>query len=294
MKMMWHSEPGYLAFSKMSGHGNDFIVVDNMSGEFDIAWYLCARQWCERRRSIGADGILVLEPSDQADFNLRIFNADGSEAEMCGNGARCAAAFALERNIADSPLKFETLAGIIEALVDEKNVSIKLTDVQKSEGGRIITLERGRVVPFHFIDSGVPHAVIFMKDAEDASVLKGPLMAIRDDDIREIGREVRFHSLFSPRGANVDFVEIVGPDRIRVRTYERGVEGETLACGTGIVASAIAAAMIGGTTVESLTVEVAGGELSVRFRDQNSYYSDVWLSGEISWVYEGLAPLHEE
>ncbi|MCK9274251.1 MAG: diaminopimelate epimerase [Syntrophales bacterium] len=294
MRKICGSGENYLNFSKMSGHGNDFIVIDNMAGTFDVQWPVFARKVCERRRSIGADGVLLLGKDDHADFSLRIFNADGSEAEMCGNGARCAAAFALESEIADSPMTFHTLAGDIIALVDKEDISIKLMDVKKTEGNRIVTVRKGTVIPLYYIEVGVPHAVILMKDLQESSILKGPLMAVHAEDIVDLGREVRFHSVFSPRGANVDFVEIINSDRIRVRTYERGVEGETLACGTGIIASAVTASLMADKKTEALTVEVPGGELEVRFQDQGSFFSDVWLAGKISWIYEGVTPLFKE
>lgn len=265
-----------ISFSKMSGHGNDFIVLDNRLGSNHLNWKECASQWCERHTSIGADGLLVIEPSTVADFRLRIFNADGSEAEMCGNGARCAARFAVEHGIAGSFLSFETLAGIINARVVHDRVSINLTDPSELRGE--VTLNSGDTTLVLFpINSGVPHVIIFRDCVIEMSV----------DEVDQIGKYVRFHKAFKPNGTNVDFVEVMGPRLIRVRTYERGVEAETMACGTGAVASAIISHIYKKIGDPPIAVQMPGGVMVVDFQKENDYIKDVWLMGDVKRTYEG-------
>lgn len=260
----------------MSGHQNDFIVIDNTDKRLFLEWQKHASIWCHRRLSVGADGLLIIEPSKRADVRLRIFNSDGSEAEMCGNGARCAAVFASARNIADSPMTLETRAGIIKASVSGNNASIQLTDPQLEKGEITLDVDGETLILYH-INTGVPHAVLFVKD----------LWNISDEDIRRKGRCIRFHRIFEPEGTNVDFVEIEGPGNIHVRTYERGVEGETMACGTGASASALITHLYKGGGKPPFTVKVPGGTLKIDFNETDSRVKDVWLAGEVTWAYKG-------
>ncbi len=260
-------------FTKMSGTGNDFIVVNAYRLASDMDWSGFARKYCPRLTGVGVDGILVLGPSDSADFNYRIFNADGSEAEMCGNGARCAAAFAVKHGIAGPSMRFNTLAGVVQAKVDPKDVSIRVTEPRDLCKSISIGLESG-LTEVHFVNTGVPHAVIFTSDLDAVPV-------------DTLGRTVRTHSRFSPAGTNVNFVQVAGPDRIRVRTYERGVEAETLACGTGAIASAVISHATGNVTGASVQVHMPGGDLKIEFTAQNGEYHDVWLTGEVSFIFTG-------
>jgi diaminopimelate epimerase len=260
----------------MSGHGNDFIVVDNRVKKFLMDWKEAAVAWCERRKSIGADGLLLIEKSDVADFKLRIINSDGSEAEMCGNGARCAAVFACHEKITGSDMTFETLAGVIEASVYGDRASVKLTDPEDIRNEIYLNIE-GEKVPVYFANSGVPHAILFKEDVS----------GLPADYIRRTGRAVRFHTAFSPEGANVDFVQIAGPDRIIVRTYERGVEAETMACGTGAVASAVISSKFKNIDGSPICVEMPGGTLTVSFKNKCDHFTDAWLEGKVKWVYKG-------
>jgi diaminopimelate epimerase len=262
-----------MEFTKMSGTGNDFIVIDSFHRSFDIDWSVFARKYCVRKISVGADGVLVLGPSDSADFAYRIFNADGSEAEMCGNGARCAAAFAVEHGIAGRHMRFKTLAGIVEAKVNPGDISIRVTEPYGLEKN-IAIAAGGRQISVHHVNTGVPHTILFTGELDTLPV-------------DTLGREVRVHPRFSPAGTNVDFVEVVGKDSIRVRTYERGVEAETLACGTGAVASAIISHAAGKVDARSVRVGMPGGILKIEFTSRNGDYSDVWLTGEVSFVYNG-------
>jgi len=262
-------------FTKMTGTGNDFIVMDARETSLGVDLSILARKVCTRRVSIGADGILAIEESGVADFILRIFNPDGSEAEMCGNGARCAALFAYHNGIASTPMQFETLAGLVEARIQgEDLVSIKMTQPKDIETGiELDVLDKRFMV--HSINSGVPHAVVFIDDVENVQV-------------DEIGRAIRMHQRFMPEGTNVDFVQVLKPGVIRVRTYERGVEKETLACGTGAVASAIISHWLKQCSDPVVTVEMAGGRLYVDFLETGGLYRDVWLKGKVERVYEGV------
>lgn len=262
-----------IEFTKMSGTGNDFIVVDAFHLTFDADWSEFARKYCPRRTGVGVDGLLVLSRSDSADFNYRIFNADGSEAEMCGNGARCAAAYALRHGFAKEHMRFNTLAGIVEARVTPQDVSIKVTEPKDLQTGIGIEVEsRNEVV--HFVNTGVPHTVLFTSSLDTVPV-----------DV--LGRKIRTHPRFSPAGTNVDFVQVSGNEKIRVRTYERGVEAETLACGTGAIASAILSHATGNVPHSCVHVSMPGGNLKIDFTSSNGEYQDVWLTGEVSFIFTG-------
>ena len=189
----------------MSGTGNDFIVIDSFHQPIDIDYAQFARKYCARKVSVGADGVLVLGPGDGAvDFTYRIFNADGTEAEMCGNGARCAAAFAVERSIAGRHMRFKTLAGIVEARVNPEDVSIRMTEPHGLHKDIAITAE-GREAVVQHINTVVPHAIWFTSEIENYPV-------------DALGRDVRTHPFFSPAGTNVDFVQVMESGGIRVRT----------------------------------------------------------------------------
>jgi len=264
----------------MSGHGNDFIVIDNRSEDIITNWSERASVWCKRRTSIGADGLLIIEPGKAGDFRLRIFNADGSEPEMCGNGARCAAGFAMEKGFAKSQMVMETEAGMVGAFVKDKMVAIQLTAPSSSEDKNFLDIDDTHI-PFYSINSGVPHAIIFRDRVAEMPA----------DEVTKTGYAVRSHPAFEPAGTNVDFVEIIGPGRIHVRTYERGVEGETLACGTGAVASAIISSRFKGVGEPPIQVEMPGGILTVDFKSEGNSFEDVWLKGKVEFVYEGKIAL---
>jgi len=262
-----------MAFTKMSGTGNDFIVVDAFHAPGEADWPALAARFCPRRTGVGVDGLLVLSPDGEVDFAYRIFNADGSEAEMCGNGARCAAAFALRHGIAGKSMSFRTLAGIVEARVNPEDVSIRVTDPKDLR--RDITLEvDGRTLSAWSVNTGVPHAVVFTDELDAVPV-------------DSLGRAIRRHPAFSPAGTNVDFVQRVSGSSIRVRTYERGVEGETLACGTGAVASAVVSHAAGRVSGSSVEVSMPGGGLKIGLSTDNGEYTDVWLTGEVSFIFTG-------
>jgi diaminopimelate epimerase len=263
----------HLKFVKMSGAGNDFVVADNRSGDFPSDAATIARI-CHRRFGVGADGVLLVEPSKTADFFMRYYNADGSEAEMCGNGARCISRFFVERcGTKSREVKFETKAGLIEATVLGEQVRLKMSEPRELALRRSIQLKAGPR-EYHFINTGVPHAV-FLTDNADREMV-GP-----------VGAEVRHHKDFAPRGTNVDWVQTLGDNSIRVRTYERGVEAETLACGTGVVASAIVASLVGQVQRPVQVTVQSGRVLEVDFTRDGEVFRDVFLTGPAEFVFAG-------
>ena len=263
-----------LEFAKLSGSGNDFILIDNRSrGLRPEELPEIARRLCRRRVSVGADGLIAIEDSKKVDFSWRFYNADGSEAAMCGNGGRCAARFAFEKRICGAMLSFETLAGIIHAEVKGRGVKLELLPPKGLKKDIMIDLDSD-AVRVDAIHSGVPHVVIDTDDLDRWDVLR-------------IGRSIRFHPLFQPEGTNVNFMRKEGPSKISVRTYERGVEGETLACGTGSVAAALIGALRYGL-VSPVSVKTRGGEvLTVYFEHTPEGFKGVFLEGGTTWVYDG-------
>jgi len=265
-----------LTFMKMSGAGNDFVVADNRSGQFRADPSAVARI-CDRRFGVGADGLLLVEPSKTADFFMRYYNADGSEAEMCGNGARCIARFYSDRcGNGKRDLRFETRAGLIGAVVDGDRVRVTLSAPRDLRLRQTLQLSSGPR-EYQFINTGVPHAVFFTDDADREMV-------------QNVGAEVRHHQDFAPRGTNVDWVQSLGGRSIRVRTYERGVEGETLACGTGVVASAIVAHVVRGTALPVVVTVQSGRVLEVDFQRTGEEFRDVTLTGLAEYSFEGVLP----
>jgi diaminopimelate epimerase len=261
-----------LEFYKMTGGGNDFILIDNREGKVDAdALRPFIPRICRRRFSVGADGLILLEHSATAHFRWRFFNADGSEAEMCGNGGRCAARLAHHLGIAPADLTFETRAGLIKAQVKEKAVYLTLPPPSDIRLG--ISLPIGeQEVSIDFVNTGVPHAVILAPDLQQVDVIG-------------LGRQIRRHEAFQPAGTNVDFIS-VDNGRVAIRTYERGVEDETLACGTGAIAAAIIAGMRG-LTSSPATVITRGGEPLTIYYQGAGKITEVSLEGEVRMIYHG-------
>jgi len=265
-----------IAFTKMSGSGNDFVIIDNRepvmenSAKRDFVSKICVP-----KLSVGADGVIFVENSDNADFKWDFYNADGSSAEMCGNGGRCVARYAYERKIAPKKMSFETTAGIITAEVKGSHVRIKMTSPEDLQRNLEIDVN-GKAFKVDSLNTGVPHAIVYSDD-------------IANEDIRGIGRGIRIHSQFSPAGTNVCFVQKQGENDLRVRTYERGVEDETLACGTGVVASALLSSLTG-LVKPPVRVQTQGGEfLTVGFEKTNGDgdFGEIFLEGSAKIVFEG-------
>ena len=264
-----------LPFVKMSGTGNDFILIDHRKPRIALeVMPEFARLVCRRRFSAGADGLIFIEDSDKADFKWLFFNGDGSEAEMCGNGARCAARFAYMQGIASAHMRFETLAGIIEATVSDMNVSVRMTEPKDFQREQTVEVE-GNDLVMHSVDTGVPHAVLFVEDFSQV-------------DVRKLGSLIRHHREFMPAGTNVNFVQKLEGEALKVRTYERGVEDETLACGTGAVASALVFALLGEADSPVDIVTSGGDRLTIIFdllEDRTA--TNVFLKGPAHVVYTG-------
>ncbi|MBI3991398.1 MAG: diaminopimelate epimerase [Candidatus Omnitrophica bacterium] len=261
-----------IAFVKMCGAGNDFVVIDNRNVKVPRLKRF-AQEVCDRKRGVGADGLLLLEKSNRADFKMRIFNPDGSEPDMCGNGARCIAFYANRNRAASDKMTFETRAGLISAGVKGKNVKLKLNgplkpalDIKLNIDGKTLIVSR--------INTGVPHAVVFVNNLTSVNV-KG------------LGKKIRYHKRFSPAGTNVNFVKVSGKHSISIRTYERGVEDETLACGTGSTASALISSLVKGV-ISPVNVNTYGGDiLKIYFEKSGEGFKNVFLEGKVKEVFEG-------
>ena len=263
-----------ILFYKMSASGNDFILIDDRNKGLDSEGIRpFVQQVCRRRFSVGADGLILIESSTRAHFKWRFFNADGSEAEMCGNGGRCVAKLAHLLGIAPAQLSFETQAGIIQAEVTTTGVKLKMTEPYNLRPQIDLNL-KDQSIQGGFINTGVPHLVRLVDDLEGYPVV-------------EVGKQIRFHPEFSPAGTNADFVKIISPDRIAIRTYERGVEDETMACGTGAIASALMASVWKGMG-SPVAVETYGGEvLTIFFQRTGEGFSEVYLEGPAKVIYQG-------
>jgi diaminopimelate epimerase len=261
-----------LKFTKMNGAGNDFVVLDNLDRRLQLGAGEIA-QLCDRHRGVGADGVLIVEPpANGADFRMRYYNADGGEAEMCGNGARCFARFASRITGRQGEISFETPAGIIRAACEGENVKLEMSEPHDLVLDRDVQLATGNLT-VHSVNTGVPHAVVFVND-------------ITKVDVRGLGAALRYHADFAPKGTNVNFVQVGQP--AIVRTYERGVEDETLACGTGVVAAALILHAKHGAA-SPVSVKVRGGDtLRVSFEgDGDGAYRNVCLTGPADFVFDG-------
>ncbi|MBW1766095.1 MAG: diaminopimelate epimerase [Deltaproteobacteria bacterium] len=268
-----------LEFWKMNGSGNDFILIDNRDGKVaEEEMDRLVERICRRRESVGADGLIFLTKSDHCDFAWRFFNPDGGEVKMCGNGGRCVARFAHLRGIAGPKMTIETLAGPISAEVMGRMVKLLMPDPSGLEMDIDLTHEPGWL-SVDFINTGVPHVVVQVKELADHPVV-------------EQGRAIRYHPMFSPEGTNADFIKIIGSDLIVIRTYERGVEDETLACGTGAIASALVASARGAVSPPVKVRTKGGEELQIHFQKEGNNFRQVWLEGSTSIAYQ--AQLHEE
>jgi diaminopimelate epimerase len=267
--------PFPIPFTKISGTGNDFIIIDHRQpflGSVDLPEF--ARLVCRHKFSAGADGLILIEEDESEDFRWQFFNADGSRAEMCGNGARCAARFAHRLGIAKETMRFRTKAGVIAAEIVGPGVKITLTPPTDLQMERSLDLgELSKTV--YSVNTGVPHVVCFVDDLSQVPV-------------SEWGRIIRYHKAYQPAGTNVNFVQATAAG-LSVRTYERGVEGETMACGTGAVASALIATKIG-LAKSPVKVTTSGGEELVIHLQGQEAASDmpaVYLEGPAKIIYDG-------
>lgn len=262
-----------IPFWKMHGSSNDFILVDDREETFPLADSAWLNRIGSRRTGVGCEGVILIQPSEHADFRMRFFNPDGNEAEMCGNGARCVARLAHDLGVAPDRMSFDTAAGRIGAEIRGDRVLVKMTEPTGWRMNQSLVLE-GADVAYHFVDSGVPHAVVQVPDVSAA-------------DVHRLGSGIRHHADFSPRGTNANFIEITGANDLAIRTYERGVEAETLACGTGIVAGALIAGRLG-TVAPPVRVHTAGGDtIEVDFTPTGDGATNVTMFGPAEYVFQG-------
>ncbi len=258
----------------MHGAGNDFVMVENLDGSVRLTTEQIARL-CHRRFGVGADGLVLLEkaPSKELDAQMIYFNADGSRADMCGNAARCFTAFALAHNVGTPlGLSFRTDAGDLTSREKGGQYTVDMTPAFDTRLNFNLNLSTGPAL-LHYTNTGVPHVIKFVPEVEKI-------------DIVAEGSELRYHKEFSPKGANANFAQVIG-NGVIVRTYERGVENETLACGTGVAAVAIVAHLVH-NVAKPVPLKVAGGDtLSVDFRVEGDSIEAVTLTGPASFVYSG-------
>lgn len=252
-----------IEFYKYQGTGNDFVVIDNRSQRLDRTDKSLAQKLCDRKFGVGSDGLILIENHENHDFEMVFFNPDGSQS-MCGNGSRCAVKFAQYLGIIDNETTFQSTDGVHQASIEGDIVRLSMHDV---EGSKINSY------PEHFtINTGSPHYVIFASN-------------IYDKDVKEEGAAIRYSDEFVEEGINVNFVEKQSQDQITVRTYERGVENETLSCGTGVTACAIAHVLHGGAS--PVKIETLGGQLTVEFELEEGSAKNVWLIGPAKNVFKG-------
>ncbi|MGB8353880.1 MAG: diaminopimelate epimerase [Chthoniobacteraceae bacterium] len=266
-----------LTFTKMNGAGNDFVLVDNRDGKLQLD-AKTIESLCDRHRGVGADGLLMVEPAaNGADFRMRYYNSDGGEADMCGNGARCFARFANRLATPRPEVSFETPAGVITAEFLGDLVRLGMSEPKDLRLNDTITVENDSVA-VHSVNTGVPHAIVFVEDLDKV-------------DVQRMGAAIRYHAHFAPKGTNVNFVKILDENTVAIRTYERGVEGETLACGTGVVASALITHELKGASTP-VGIRVKGGDLlQVGFEKSAAGYSNVTLTGPADFVFDGQIKL---
>ncbi len=253
-----------LQFYKYQGTGNDFIIIDNRKQLFPKNNAKRIAQLCDRKFGIGADGLILLELSELHDFTMAYYNADGNISSMCGNGGRCITAFAKKLKIINFKATFEAIDGIHEATITKNTVSLKMIDVSDV-----------KIFDNHlFLDTGSPHHITFVDDVKNVNV-------------KITGRKIRYGAPYFKKGANVNFVQKINNTTFKVRTYERGVENETLSCGTGVTAVAIASHKAKKTTTNSITLKTLGGDLEVTFENKDTHYKNVYLKGAANLVFTG-------
>jgi diaminopimelate epimerase len=259
-------------FTKMVATGNDFIAIDARKPDFNTMLSTLAKRLCHRRTGIGADGLLVVETSKTADFKMRIFNPDGSEPDMCGNGSRCIALYAKQQGIARASMSIETKAGLLSARVSGNKVKINMTDPKGINLDMKLRL-KDKTYRLHYINTGVPHAVYYVNN-------------LHTIDLDCFGKAVRYHKMFMPEGVNVNIVKAGNNSSLTIRTYERGVEAETLACGTGAAASALISSCLK-KFKSPVRVRAKGGDLTIYFKREKNIFHDVFLEGEAKTVFTG-------
>ena len=263
-----------IPFWKMHGAGNDFVLIDDREQTFPDTDHDLIHQLARPKYGIGCEGVILIQPSESADFQMRFYNPDGGEVEMCGNGARCVARLAHEIDAAPRKMRFDTVAGLIHAEVLKHNqVQLTMTEPKDWALNRELDLD-GQKLPYHFVNSGVPHVVLVVEDLAHA-------------DVANIGAAIRYHAQFQPAGTNVNLIEITGPDSLSIRTYERGVEAETLACGTGMVAAGLVAGSLGLVSIPVKITCASGDILQINYEASEHGATNVTLTGPAVHVFKG-------
>ena len=252
-----------LSFFKYQGTGNDFVMIDNRQGFFPKNDTKLIARLCDRRFGVGADGLILLENDETSDFKMVYFNADGGESSMCGNGGRCLVAFAHYLGIIEKETTFNAVDGLHYATLEGDLVSLKMINVDDIQEKPAYT----------FLNTGSPHHVQLVEDVQQCNV-------------QQEGAKLRY-GLYGQKGSNINFVEQLDGDTFRVRTYERGVEDETLSCGTGVTAVALAMHKLGKTSANTVKTTTLGGELSISFEQQNGGYINIFLKGPATQVFKG-------
>jgi len=252
----------FIQFFKYQGTGNDFIMIDDRQEVFDLENHELIARLCHRRFGIGADGLILIRNHAEADFEMVYYNSDGHLTSLCGNGSRCAVMFARQLGIVENDCFFMTVEGILNAKIENGLVHLQMPDVK----------DVGSFDDHLFINTGSPHHICYVND-------------IKNYDVFSRGRQIRYSNLYGEKGANVNFVSEEAADKIFVRTYERGVEDETLSCGTGVTAAALAQGFKGAPS--PVTVKTPGGELKVRFEKTGDGFKNIHLIGPAVMVYEG-------
>ncbi len=253
-----------IEFFKYQGAGNDFVIIDNRNDIFPRDNYDLIQRCCDRKFGIGADGLMLLENDTNTDFKMEYFNADGRPGSMCGNGGRCIVAFAKSLGIFENVTKFEALGENYQATMSGNEVSLRMIDVNEIE-----------VFDKHvFLDTGSPHHVEFIENLSEFNVV-------------DQGRKIRYGAPYNEAGTNVNFVEKLNKNTFGVRTYERGVEDETLSCGTGVTAVAIACYHLDKTSENKVHIETPGGTLKIEFERENNVYKNIILTGPATFVFQG-------
>jgi len=254
-----------IEFYKYQGTGNDFVIIDNRNQNFPKYNIKLIENICDRRFGVGADGLLLLENDAATDFKMVYYNSDGNESSMCGNGGRCIVAFAKRLNLVTDKTLFIATDGLHHAtILEDGNVSLQMKDVDE------VKIEND----YEFLNTGSPHHVLMVED-------------LKNLDVKTNGSKIRYSDLYGQAGSNVNFVKQISENHFALRTYERGVEDETLSCGTGATAVAIAMNAIGKTNSEEIQLDVEGGKLKVSFHKQNNIFTNVFLEGPATFVFEG-------
>jgi len=277
----------YIPFTKMCGAGNDFVVIDNRDFRVkgDVPSFVRAISY--RRIGIGADGVLLVEPSDKAEFRMMYYNADGSYGSMCGNGGRCIARFAFLNGIAKEKMTFEALDNFYTAeVMSDDMVRLYMPEPRKYKFNFKVLVETAvgsQLLNACYADTGSPHVVIYVEDIEKP----GGVDDLDKVDVHMLGKLIREHKDFSPEGTNVNFVQVLAGGIIKMRTYERGVEDETLACGTGAVACATISSVLKNISPPVKVLTRSGEYLTVGFRIEDCHVKDMYLEGSARVMYRG-------